>query len=351
MGRRKKKRNHVGLPGDAVALTPLLAKYVEHLAIINYSKTTIANHENCLQFFLAWCEERGIVRATDVTRPMILQYQRTIFYQRSRTGAPLGFSAQHNRMTSVMSFFRWLTREGHVPYNPATEIDLPKVPTRLPKHVLSAEEADRIMNQPDLTDVLGVRNRAILELFYSAGIRRSELMNLKVFDLDLDRGSIVIREGKGHKDRIVPIGERAVVWVSKYIAEVRPWLARVPDLGYVFLAYHGDQVSQSFLSAMVHNYIEQAGIGKKGSCHLFRHACATLMLENGADIRFIQTMLGHRTLEATEIYTHVSIRKLKEIHTATHPSARMARREDVDGEEALSLVAASRSSEETKSEE
>lgn len=324
----KKTRPHVGLPGDPLAFTPLVLQYLDHLRLVNLSKWTIVNHEMNLHFFLAWCEERGVVRVTDVTRPMIQQYQRAVFHTRKADGAPLGFAAQLKRVTAVMNFFKWLTREGHTPYNPATEIDLPKVPKRLPKHVLSAEEVDLVMNQPDVTDAIGVRDRAMLEVFYAAGLRRTELMNLKLYDLDLDRGTIVIREGKGGKDRIVPIGERAIAWMEKYISDVRPWFVSEPDTGHVFLTHRGEPVSRNFISAMVHDYVAASGIGKKGSCHLFRHACATLMLENGADIRFIQQMLGHRSLETTEIYTHVSIRKLKEIHTATHPAARLARRED-----------------------
>lgn len=326
MGRRKKQRPHIGDPNDPLALTPLVATYLQHLRVVNLSKWTVVNNEMNLHFFIEWCGERGIMRVSEVTRPMILQYQRAVFHYRTPAGEMLGFAAQLKRLTAVVAFFKWVTRENLILYNPATEIDLPRVPKRLPKHVLSLDEVDRVMSQPDVTDAIGIRDRAILELFYSAGLRRAELMNLRLYDLDLERGTIVVRQGKGQRDRIVPIGERAIAWLQKYLADVRVWFACDPDEGYVFLTHRGARLSRNQLSHLVHEYVKQADIGKKGSCHLFRHAMATLMLENGADIRYIQQMLGHRSLETTEIYTHVSIRKLKEIHSMTHPAGRVERR-------------------------
>ncbi len=327
MGRPKKPRRMVGDPGDAMALTPLVEQYIAHLVVKNYSTYTTNVHEHHLQYFLAWCEERGVVRACDVTRPMIQQYQRSIFHYRTKEGRPLAFDTQQTRIRTVMLFFRWLTREDRIVYNPATDLDLPRVPKRLPKFVLTNEEVDLVMNQPDVTDAIGIRDRAILEVLYATGVRRSELRNIKVYDIDLDFGTVMVREGKGRKDRIVPMGERAIAWLQKYLGDVRSWFAGERDEGFLFLTHRGEPMSRNQLTHSVHGYIEQAGITKKGSCHLFRHAMATQMLENGADIRFIQQMLGHSNLETTEVYTHVSIRKLKQIHAATHPAARLAKHE------------------------
>jgi len=129
-----------------------------------------------------------------------------------------------------------------------------------------------------------------------------------------------VRQGKGKKDRMIPIGSRALAWIDKYVLEVRPTLARQPDDGTLFLSNQGDTFSPNRLSQMVREYVDGAQLGKSGACHLFRHTMATLMLENGADIRFIQAMLGHAELSTTQIYTQVSIRKLKEIHSLTHPA-------------------------------
>jgi integrase/recombinase XerD len=152
-----------------------------------------------------------------------------------------------------------------------------------------------------------------------------EVVGLKLTDLDAERGTLMVRQGKGKKDRMVPIGERAIAWLERYLADVRPSLVVPPDDGTIFLSNMGEALSPNRLTQMAREYVDAAEIGKRGACHLFRHTMATLMLENGADIRFIQEMLGHVELSTTQIYTQVSIRKLKEVHAATHPSARLDR--------------------------
>jgi integrase/recombinase XerD len=229
-------------------------------------------------------------------------------------------------------FFKWLTRRNIIPYNPASELELPKLEKRLPRAVLSEREAESVLNQTNLDDPMGLRDRAILEVLYSTGIRRQELINLLVQDLDRERGTLFVRQGKGRVDRMIPIGERAVQWVDKYLEATRPELACGRDEGRLFLNHYGQAIGTNGLTRLVRNYIDKAHIGKRGSCHLFRHTLATLMLENGADIRFIQAMLGHVKLDTTQIYTQVSIKKLKEVHTLTHP-ARVKRTKKVDWNE------------------
>jgi len=147
-----------------------------------------------------------------------------------------------------------------------------------------------------------------------------ELINLKLYDIDVDRGTVMIRQGKGRKDRMIPIGERALAWIDKYLTKVRPELVTGIDEGVLYLTNLSEPFTPNRLTQLVRNYVQSAGIGKTGACHLFRHTMATLMLEHGADIRFIQEMLGHADVSTTQIYTQVSIRQLKEIHTATHPA-------------------------------
>ena len=168
---------------------------------------------------------------------------------------------------------------------------------------------------------MGVRDRAILETLYSTGIRRRELSNLHVYDVDQDRGTVIVRQGKGRKDRMIPIGERALARINKYLDEVRPtMIVGHNSEDVLFLNHLGQQIAPNALTNLVRRYVEQSEIGKRGPCHLFRHTMATLMHDNSADIRFIQAMLGHSKLTTTEIYTQVSIKKLKEFHTATHPA-------------------------------
>jgi integrase/recombinase XerD len=233
----------------------------------------------------------------------------------------------------VRSFFKWLARQNYILYNPASEMELPKLEKRLPKHVLSSGEAEAVLALPDIREPIGIRDRAMLETFYSTGMRRAELIGLKLFDLDFDRGTLMIRQGKGKKDRMVPIGERALLWIRKYLDNVRVSLCIEPDNGVLFLTAEGDAFSTYRMTQLVRDYVNASNIGKKGACHLFRHTCATLMLEGGADIRFIQQLLGHAELSTTEIYTQVSIRKLKEIHNATHPGAKLEPHEHTENPE------------------
>jgi len=150
--------------------------------------------------------------------------------------------------------------------NPASELELPRLEHRLPKHVLTASEAEAVLSQPDTNDALGVRDRAILETLYSTGMRRMEVVNLGLFDLDLERGTLMVRQGKGKKDRIVPIGERAAAWIEKYRADIRPQLVMEPDCGTLFLAADGERFSPNGMTAVVRGYVVAADLGKRGAC-------------------------------------------------------------------------------------
>lgn len=326
----RKASKPVGDPNDPEGLYCWMQRYLEAMRVKNYSERTVENRENYLGFFILWCEARSITRPQEVTKPIIDRYQRHLFHMRMPSGKPLSFSAQLARLVPVRGFFKWLTRQNVLLWNPASEIELPRQEKRLPKHVLTAGEAEQVMMQPEIADPIGLRDRAILETLYSTGIRRMEVINLTV-DLDQERGTLMVRQGKGKKDRMVPIGERAVTWIGKYLDEARPKLVLPPDPGTLFVTQEGEEISPHRLTQLVRTYIRAAETGKTGSCHLFRHTCATLMLEGGADIRYIQEMLGHVELSTTQIYTQVSIRRLKAVHALTHPSAKIDRPE-VDGE-------------------
>jgi integrase/recombinase XerD len=321
MARVPKKRKSAVTPPEGTPLAALLAEHLTALRVKDYSEHTVRNRDMHIRFFLAWCAERGLTEPVEITRPVLERYQRHLFHYRKRSGEPLTFRSQHARLVALRAWFRWMTRQNHILHNPASEIELPRLGHRLPKHVLTAPEAEQVLQQPDLHNPIGLRDRAILEVFYSTGIRRSELLHLKLFDLDFERGTILIRQGKGKKDRFVPIGDRAAAWVQKYIREARLKLVLEPDMGTLFLASSGEEISRDHLTLMVRTYVVRAKTGKTGACHLFRHTMATLMLEGGADIRYIQQMLGHAELSTTEIYTHVSIRMLKQVHSTTHPAA------------------------------
>ena len=183
------------------------------------------------------------------------------------------------------------------------------------------EEIERLLSQPDIDTAIGLRNRAIMEVLYSTGIRRAELLDLQMQDVDGTRGLLRVNQGKGQKDRIIPIGERALRWVARYLEEARPELLRRVSDSTLFLSERfGKRIGESTLSKCLRAYIEQAGINKPGAVHIFRHSTATLMLENGADIRHIQALLGHADLSTTQIYTQVAVTHLKDVHQKTHPA-------------------------------
>lgn len=259
---------------------------------------------------------------------MVERYQRFLFNLRKENGDPLSTRTQVSRLASVKAWFKWLARHNHIPFNPAGEIDMPRQEHRLPRAVLTEREVELVIATPDVNDPLGLRDHAVLETLYSTGMRRMELIGLKTYDLDAERGTVLIRQGKGKKDRMVPIGDRALSWVGRYLREVRPKLL-IGDGGrdVLFLTHFGEAFHPEYLTRLVAEYVSAAEIGKKGSCHIFRHTMATLMLEGGADIRFIQAMLGHAKLDTTMVYTQVSIRMLKQVHAATHP-AKMNRKPD-----------------------
>ena len=320
---RKGSRQEKTIAGDKstpLAFGTLLARYLEALEAQNYAEGSIRKRRLQLNAFVQWCELRSLTSVTQITRTELERYQRQLRHELDRRGKPRSVRNQHERLVSVRSWFKWLTRKRHLLHNPASELDLPKLGTHLPSRVLSPSEAEAILARARPDERLGLRDRSILETFYSTGIRRLELIHLKLQDVSDDRGVLTVRQGKARKDRVVPIGDRALAWMKRYTTELRPKLLARPDEPTVYLTRDGEPFSPSFLSILVARYVSGSEAGGRGSCHLFRHAMATAMHDGGADVRHIQAMLGHASLRTTEIYTHVSIQKLKQIHQQTHPA-------------------------------
>jgi integrase/recombinase XerD len=331
-------------------------KYLGWLSIRGYTMETIKNYGNGLTHFIHWCHERGILRPGDVTRKIMEMYQAHLGRVEKKMpgdGARVkekgdknpGLSTRYQCiiLCAIRGFFSWLCKNNLILYNPASELELPRRGKPLPRDLFTVSEVEQVLNQVDLTSYLGLRDRAILETFYSTGMHRFELCRLRCKDVYIDGGVVLIREGKGKKDRIIPIGERAAAWIEKYMHDLRPRLLEKLDndkdndkdkddydpndiennKGILFLNRRGKALYPPSVSRLVNFYISKSGINKVGSCHLFRHTMATLMLEGGADIRYIQQMLGHSSLESTQIYTRVSVKKLKEVHKKTHPGANL----------------------------
>jgi integrase/recombinase XerD len=295
--------------------------YLEWMRVHNYARTTIACRDRYLGYFVRFAHERGVGNVGAVTFELLRDYQHHLFAHRKGNGLPLSFGTQAQRLVPVTQFFSWLRRSGRITTNPAEDLTMPRPDRRLPEATLSATEMASLLRTPDVSRPLGLRDRAVLEVFYSCGLRRAELIDLTVRDVDYDRGTVFVRCGKGAKDRYVPIGERALFWLKLYEDLVRPEFVtdKFPDR--LFLSSVGTPLCADWLSRKIRRFLAIAGIPKRGSCHLIRHTVATLMLEGGADIRYVAEMLGHARLETTQRYTRVSIDRLRIVHSASHPAA------------------------------
>jgi integrase/recombinase XerD len=308
------------------AIEEAIASYLEHLAVTAYATTTITARRYHLAGLEAFLAERDVTTVEGITPALLASYQRQLYLHRTVAGAPLSFRTQAQRLIAVKAFLAHLAEQGLTPYDLGTAIALPKAEHRLPDGVLSAEEAEAVLAVPDTTTVLGLRDRAMLEVLYSSANRRAELLGLRVHDVDFARGSLFVRQGKGSRDRHVPVGSRALVWLRRYLDESRPQLLRRVSEETLFLSSSGGGLAPDVLSRTVSAYVRTGAPGRHGSCHLFRHSTATLMLDAGADVRYVNELLGHRKLDTTMLYTRVSIAKLRQVHAACHPAERAAKK-------------------------
>ena len=311
-------------PEDPRGMPALMALWAEAMRTRALSESHVDTCQMDVSAFIVFCQERGVTKAAHVTKPVIERYQRHLFYYRKPTrdgseGEPLGVRTQIERLTAIRLFFRWLARNNHVLSNPASDIDLPKVPPRRPPEVLSVAEVEEILSQPDLRTPFGVRDRAILETLYSTGMRRKELSRLLVTDLQTAAGIVRIRHGKGRKERIVPLGARASRALRQYL-QLRETVIRIPgaDKQAVFVGRRGKRLSPVTIQRRMHRFYD--AIGADGMVtHSMRHTFATHLLDGGADLRAVQELLGHASLSTTQIYTHTSVERLKQVYRDAHP--------------------------------
>lgn len=220
-------------------------------------------------------------------------------------------------LVTVRSLFKFLILDGHLKRDPSANIETPKSWQSLPKFLIS-EEVERLLESPDVSTETGVRDKAMLEVLYATGVRVSELVGLKLSDLNLDLG-VVVTLGKGSKERTVPMGQSAVKWTRTYLS-IRPKILGKRESPVLFLSLKGQPITRQAFWKIVVAYGEQAGIGHI-TPHLLRHSFATHLLENGADLRSVQMMLGHSDISTTQIYTHITNERLKEIYKRFHPRA------------------------------
>ena len=310
-------------PGKPKSLVACVEFYLEDCLVKGLSVRTLEGKRGYLRAFTRWALCEGIKRPQQVDIEVIEAYQAYLFrYRQPHTNKPLEKATIRNRLTAVKVFIRRLHIRGVIKHNGLALMELPQVPRQLPKGYLDVEEIEAALLQPLLHDFKGLRDRAILAVYYATGIRRMELANLDIEDVDLKARIVTVRKGKGEKDRRVPIAQSACVWIQLYLKYVRPRLQQLPSGPVLFLDNKGLKFREHQLTRIVSKYVRRAGIRKPGACNLFRHSTATLMHENGADIRVVQDMLGHADISTTQVYTHVAINKLREVYAATHPAAR-----------------------------
>ncbi len=300
----------------------LIPVYLKHLNTLGRSPCTITNAKQGLRDLTAFLEKEQAYTLDDLTSDVLYDYQQELAFRLTQKGKLLTLRTQAQSLGLVKGFTRFLKDQDYVIRDPGEKIKLPKKPKRLPKVILNRQEITTLMNAPDTRSNRGFRNRIILEILYDTAIRRTELTHIKISNLDLDAGYIHVR-GKGDKDRVVPLSKRVCGLVNNYIMVVRPSFLQGKDTGHLILNRWGERMDPMSIWAVVKRCAYLSGIKKSVSTHTFRHTCATHMLKNGAPVRHLQEMLGHESLESTQIYTHVTINDLKKVHAKYHPGEKM----------------------------
>lgn len=277
------------------------------------SENTLEAYGRDLTKFLVYLKQRKIEHPGEVKRPHILDFLGQLLDE----GAAFSSSARH--LSSIKSFFRFLVLEGIITINPTDNLESPKIQRKLPE-VLTVQEVDQLLSNPNVVSLTGLRDRAMFELMYATGLRVSELLSLEVDDVNLSAGYVRCL-GKGRKERIVPVGQTASFWVERYIGRSRQKLIKGTVNRILFVNAKGRKMTRQGFWKLLNKHVDQAGITKEVTPHTLRHSFATHLLENGADLRSVQEMLGHADISTTQIYTHLTKTHLREVYQKSHPRA------------------------------
>ena len=294
----------------------LAAQFAEES--LRYAPRTITGYVREIKRLLEWLKEKGLA-LVDVRTDDLMTYQGELYKRRRKDGKPVTSGNQKNAVMAIKSFFRWLYRRNLLLSNPSAAIEYPKIERRLPRVILTREEAKKILDTAKGKTPKALRDRALLETLYSTGIRVSEASNLTVDDVDTEERVLRVVQGKGRKDRNVPLTRQAAMATETYLVESRPRLGRSR---FLFLSTRGRKMDTQAINSVVRQWAVKAGIKKRVTCHTFRHSVATHLLKGRADIRHIQTLLGHASLETTQRYTHVEISDLQSVIRRAHPRGR-----------------------------
>lgn len=302
-----------------------LAKWREAMGDRGVRDSTVTTQMFHVKAFTRWCQDQGVSDPAWISTGLAHSWMSHLASARSRRGAPLSCATVDGAVGSVRRFLGFLAERRAIPSNPLAQRGGRRRAARPLPMVLDEHSVAAVLEAPDTSDPLGVRDRAMLEVLYSTGMRRSELTALRIGDIRLDSQAILVAHGKGDKPRMLPLGPHARLWLNRYLTTVRPLLAG--DNGAseaLFLTGYGEGFSTGAIGAVVRRHLDAAGLQCHGGCHLMRHACATHMLDHGADLRVIQELLGHSRLDTTAIYTHVSNQRMCKAHAECHPRGSLA---------------------------
>jgi integrase/recombinase XerD len=287
-------------------------QYINYLVFEKgLSEKTIESYSSDLSKYLEFLKQKGVNDITQADTPLILKHLIAL------RESGLGSKSCARHLITLRGFHKFLAQEKILEFDPAKLVDLPKSGLRLPD-VLSVSEVNLLLNIPDINTLLGKRNSAMIELLYAAGLRVSELVNLKFLDVNLEACFVRVL-GKGSKERIVPFGLYAKNKIDDYINNSRPLLLKNRISKFLFVARAGKPMTRQGFWKLLKQYVKQAGIKKKVTPHSLRHSFASHLLEGGADLRTVQVMLGHVDISSTQIYTHVARDYLRQIHEKYHP--------------------------------
>ena len=303
------------MPKDDKKVNDLLDAYLDHLRVERgLARNTLEAYSRDLTEFVRWVEE-------NLGRPLRdLKEEDVRFYFLGKKQRGMSARSLRRKASSLRGLYRFLQKEGYVDEDPTQLLEVPRLGVPLPRD-LTLDEVDRLLAQPDSAEALGIRNQAMLELLYATGLRVSELLGLRLQDLNLEVG-YVVAYGKGKKERLVPVGEVALEKLKEYLNSVRPGLVKSGRAPYLFLNRSGNRLSRQGFWKLLNRYALQAGISSPVTPHVLRHSFATHLLERGADLRSVQLMLGHASISTTQIYTHLNRERLKQIYESHHPRAK-----------------------------
>ncbi|HPV54837.1 MAG TPA: site-specific tyrosine recombinase XerD [Syntrophales bacterium] len=296
------------IPDDAA----LVEEYLHFLAVERgASLNTLEAYSRDIGRFLEFAGASG------VPSPLAVNPEHVTAYLGALRGQGLSPASVNRKLAAIRGFYRYLLREARVEENPLARVETARTWMRLPG-ALSRDEMESLLAQPAEASPSGIRDRAILELLYATGIRVSELATLTLNRLNRQMGFLVA-VGKGRKERIVPVGQSALGWLGRYIEQARPVFLKKKTSNTLFLNRSGEGFTRQGLWKLIKKYAKMAGLERKVHPHTFRHSFATHLLEGGADLRSVQIMLGHADISTTQIYTHVTRERLKEVHKRFHP--------------------------------